>query len=141
MADWNDPEHTPVARQFGTTTKSWRELREWWRWNRGRNTGRPLPAVLGASAINGGSERAEIGFCGRLAIVKRLLSQDLTLSYVPDAEQRRRRIPARYTCVRVNGSEWKLPLGNCRTCTGNCWGCIWTGLSRWTGILTSRRNS
>ena len=107
VADRNDPEHTCVERRFGTTTKSLRELREWLTELQVEEvamgidgailedgmagTGRPLPAVLGASALDGGSERAEIGFCDALRIVNRLLSQDLTLSYVPDAEQRRRR--------------------------------------------------
>lgn len=111
VADRNDPEHTRVERRFGTTTKSLGELREWLRalaveevamestaqywktvWLELEGHFRLYLAQARSTAAPRGRKS---DFADALRIVKRLLSQDLTLSYVPDAEQRCWRLLAR----------------------------------------------
>lgn len=111
VADRNDPERTRIERKFGTTTKSLRELREWLRaWQveevAMESTAQYWKTVWlereGAFRLHLAQARSTAAPKGRksdfadaLRIVKRLLSQDLTLSYVPDGEQRCWRILAR----------------------------------------------
>ena len=111
VADRNDPERTHVERRFGTTTKSLGELREWLRalgveevamestaqywktvWLELEGHFRLYLAQARSTAAPRGRKS---DFADALRIVKWLLSQDLTLSYVPDAEQRCWRILAR----------------------------------------------
>ncbi len=111
VADRNDPEQTRIERKFGTTTKNLRELREWLRaWQveevAMESTAQYWKTVWleleGAFRLHLAQARSTAAPKGRksdfadaLRIVKRLLSQDLTLSYVPDGEQRCWRILAR----------------------------------------------
>jgi hypothetical protein len=62
----------------------WKPIREKWK----ARAGDPERCICGAVAIQSRAARTQEGFPDAERLVKRLVAQELTLSFVPDVEQR-----------------------------------------------------